>query len=361
MFVLILLSNRIVHKLNRLFGINLSVQRFEFIPGGADNVRNMNRIIPVASGKGGVGKSMLTVNLGVTLAAMGKTVILIDLDLGGSNLHTFLGIRNSKAGLGNYLNKQADSLESLIIPTGIERLFFIPGDGLFSGTAHLHYFQKMKILKEIPNLVADFILLDLGAGTSHNVVDFFIPFPQGVIVTVPETTAILNAYSFLKTALYRASYRMFPPRSEERSLIHEFFRHRLEGSGNSLFSLADRLGEISPEGAENIKKMIKYFYPGVIINMGRTSEDRELGRKLRLVSRKNLGISLEYMGYLPYESGVSRSIIDRKPYVIDHRTPLVDGVGQVAQRIQKILPETSIPLYEGDEDLDQLNWEGIEH
>ena len=303
---------------------------------------------------------MLTVNLGVTLAAMGKTVILIDLDLGGSNLHTFLGIRNSKTGIGNYLNKQAESLESLITPTGIDRLFFIPGDGLFAGTAHMHYFQKMKILKEIPNLVADFILLDLGAGTSNNVVDFFIPFPQGLIVTLPETTAILNAYAFLKSALYRSSYRMFPPNSGERDVIQNFFRRRLEGSGNSLFSLADSLGSVSHESAGKIRKLIEAFYPGVIINMGRTAADRDLGRKLRLVSRKNLGISLEYMGYLPYEKEVSRSILNRKPYVIDYKTPIASGLETIARRLQKLVPDSQIPLYEGDDDLDQLNWYGLD-
>ncbi len=316
----------------------------------------MNRIIPVASGKGGVGKSLLTVNLGVTLAKMGKTVILIDLDLGGSNLHTFLGIRNSKAGIGNYLNKQADSLESLIIPTDTDKLYFIPGDGLFAGSAHMHYFQKTKILKEIPHLVADFILLDLGAGTNNNIVDFFIPFPQGIIVTVPETTAILNAYSFLKTALYRSSYRMFPPKSDERLLVQNFFRQRLEGSGNSLFSLADKLGELSVENGEKIRKMLEVFYPGIIINMGRNPQDKNLGKNLRLISRKNLGISLEYLGYLPYEQEVSRSIINRKPYALDHSTGFTENLKSIAERLQKVIPEKSIPLYEADEDLEQIDW-----
>ncbi|OQY31147.1 MAG: hypothetical protein B6241_14725 [Spirochaetaceae bacterium 4572_59] len=319
----------------------------------------MNRIIPVASGKGGVGKSLLTVNLGVTLAKMGKTVILVDLDLGGSNLHTFLGIRNSKVGIGNYLNKQADSLESLIIPTDIDKLYFIAGDGLFAGTAHMHYFQKMKILKELPNLVADFILLDLGAGTSNNVVDFFIPFPQGVIVTVPETTAILNAYAFLKTALYRSSYRMFPPKSEERAMVQSFFKQRLEGSGNSLFSLADRLSELSPENGEIIRKMLELFYPGVIINMGRNPQDKDIGKNLRLVSRKNLGVSMEYLGYVPYMPDVSRSILKRSPYVMDHENQFSSSVRAIAERLQKLIPDTKIPLYEADEDLEQLNWDGF--
>lgn len=316
----------------------------------------MNRIIPVASGKGGVGKSFLTVNLGVTLARMGKTVILVDLDLGGSNLHTFLGIRNTTAGIGNYLNKQADSLESLIVPTNIDRLYFIPGDGLFTSAAQQHYFQKMKILKELPGLVADYILLDLGAGTSHNIVDYFIPFPQGILVTVPETTAILNAYSFLKTSLARSIFRSFPPRSPEREMVQNFFKQRLEGSGTSLFSLADRLGEIRPEYAESVLNKLAVFYPGVVINMGRSVSDRDLGRRLRIISRKNLGISLQYLGYVEWMPAVSRSITSRKPYCTDHSDALTASLEGICRRLENMVPEQNIPLYEDDEDLDILNW-----
>lgn len=316
----------------------------------------MNRIIPVASGKGGVGKSFLTVNLGVTLARMGKTVILVDLDLGGSNLHTFLGIRNTASGIGNYLNKEVDSLESLVIPTGIDKLYFIPGDGLFTGASQQHYFQKMKILKELPGLTADYILLDLGAGTSHNIVDYFIPFPQGIVVTVPETTSILNAYSFLKTALARSIYRSFPPGSDERGVIQTFFKQRLEGSGSSLFSLADRLGEIEPEHAKSVRDKLSVFYPGVIINMGRSVNDRDLGSKLRVISRKNLGISLQYLGYIEWMPGVSHSITSRKPYSIDHQDNLTSSLEGICRRLDKIVPEKNIPLYEDNEDLDILDW-----
>ena len=316
----------------------------------------MNRIIPIASGKGGVGKSFLTVNLGLSLARMGKTVILVDLDLGGSNLHTFLGIRNSSTGLGNYFNKQAESLESLIIPTDYEKLYFIPGDGLFTGAAQHHYYQKMKILKELPNLVADYILLDLGAGTGNNIVDYFIPFPQGMIVTVPETTAILNAYSFLKSALARSILRSFPPRSQERAVITDFFRQRLEGTGSSLFSLADRLGELNPAHAEKVRNMLSVFYPGVVINMGRSAGDRDLGKNLRIISRKNLGVSLQYLGYLEWNAGVSRSIIKRRPYCADNRDSVSSAIEGIARRLEKFVPEKNIPLYEGDEDLETLNW-----
>jgi flagellar biosynthesis protein FlhG len=67
-------------------------------------------IIPIASGKGGVGKSFLTANLAMALAAMGHRVIAVDLDLGGSNLHTFLGLANRYPGIGDFINGAAPNL-----------------------------------------------------------------------------------------------------------------------------------------------------------------------------------------------------------------------------------------------------------
>ncbi|MCG8477653.1 MAG: P-loop NTPase, partial [Spirochaetales bacterium] len=82
----------------------------------------MQYLIPIASGKGGVGKSILAANLGIALAQQQKTVVLVDLDLGGSNLHTILGIRNRHAGIGHFIYRQAASLEELVVEMQQERL-----------------------------------------------------------------------------------------------------------------------------------------------------------------------------------------------------------------------------------------------
>lgn len=152
----------------------------------------MKQIIPVASGKGGVGKSTTVANIGISLARKGKTVIMIDLDLGESNLHTVMGIKNVKPGLGHFINKRINTFESLIQETGIERLYLITGDSLFPGAANLPYFQKKKIIKSIRELTTDYILLDIGSGSSYNVIDFFLISPENIIVTIPETAALLN-------------------------------------------------------------------------------------------------------------------------------------------------------------------------
>lgn len=83
-------------------------------------------ILPVASGKGGVGKSIFAVNCAAALAGLGKTTVLIDLDLGASNLHTLLGIKNRHPGIGNLIYRTESNLEALLIETGIPRLFLYP-------------------------------------------------------------------------------------------------------------------------------------------------------------------------------------------------------------------------------------------
>lgn len=104
----------------------------------------MAKIIPVASGKGGVGKSFFVANLAVILSEMNQKVIAADLDLGGSNLHTMLGIKNDMIGLGQFINDKNVTFNDIIHETDYPNLSFIPGDSLYVGTANLPYFRKKK-------------------------------------------------------------------------------------------------------------------------------------------------------------------------------------------------------------------------
>ncbi|MFP4363299.1 MAG: P-loop NTPase [Spirochaetia bacterium] len=318
----------------------------------------MNYILPVASGKGGVGKSIFSSSIGLSLAAHGKTTILVDLDLGGANLHTCLGIKNRNAGVGNLIYKQESHLDSLIIPTEYERLFFIPGDALIPGTANLPYFTKQKILRELHKLVADFIILDLGSGTAYNTVDFFLTSMNGCIVTTPETTAILNAYSFLKTTLYRLVYRSFPPRSQERKTVKNFISQRIERSEVTFAELGEELAKFNPEAAMQVRDLLRKFIPRVVLNMGKGHADLAVGSKLRQVARKNLEVEMEYIGYVPHEESVSLSIFQRRPaYALNRKSQFSRAIDQVTSRlINSPLPQEPF-LFEDDEDIQQLSQE----
>ena len=82
-------------------------------------------IYPVAGGKGGIGKSFITANLGCLLAGGSKTVLLSDFDLGSANLHTLLGIEDPGAGLNNFLNKTLPDLQAAVVPCSVPSLFLL--------------------------------------------------------------------------------------------------------------------------------------------------------------------------------------------------------------------------------------------
>ncbi len=315
----------------------------------------MNTIIPIASGKGGVGKTILTANLGITLAKRGKTVIVIDLDLGSSNLHTCLGIKNRHPGIGNFIYKKGISLESLLVKTEIDRLYFIPGDSLLPGTANLQYFVKQKLIKGIQNLVADYILLDLGAGASYNIIDFFLISKTGLLITSPETTAILSAYAFLKTTMFRMLYRSYPPKSIERELIHNFLIEKLEGTDNSFLSLEGLLGNISSGAGKYAAEQINSLYPRIILNMGRNEQAIALGAKLRQICKKNIGINMEYIGYIEYTEQMSASIINRTPLVLSSPdSQFGRSLNTIAGNLLHIGYQDKPVLYDSEEDIKNL-------
>src|SRR5574344_1776703 len=197
----------------------------------------MVNLLPVASGKGGVGNSALAVNLAILLARKQKKIILVDFDLGGANLHTLLGLKNNHAGLGNFIYKQTDSLLPLIQETGIENLQFIAGDCLFPGTPNLSAGTKTKIIKNLNSLDADYVILDLGAGTTYNTLDMYLLTYNSLLVTTPELTSVLNAYSFLKAAAYRFFMGQFKARSEERIAIQEYITNSVAGAESSFVEM----------------------------------------------------------------------------------------------------------------------------
>ncbi|HEY9072784.1 MAG TPA: P-loop NTPase, partial [Desulfobaccales bacterium] len=118
----------------------------------------------IGGGKGGVGKSVFSLGLGISLARLGKKVIMIDCDLGGANLHTLMGVRYPHVTLEHFLLKKVDRLEDTIIQTQMEGIGLICGADDILGAANPTYSQKIRLLNQIEDLPAQYVLLDLGAG-----------------------------------------------------------------------------------------------------------------------------------------------------------------------------------------------------
>ncbi|MBU0970833.1 MAG: AAA family ATPase, partial [Proteobacteria bacterium] len=146
---------------------------------------------------------MITANLGVLLARQGNRVVLVDLDLGASNLHTFIGQPDTDRGLESFLGKTQAHLDKVAMPTDIANLFFISSRNCLTEAANLYAAQKQKIIRAIQKLEFDYVLMDLGAGTNFNMLDFFLTSNQGIFICTPEPTSIENSFNFIKAVYFR--------------------------------------------------------------------------------------------------------------------------------------------------------------
>lgn len=259
--------------------------------------------IPFASGKGGVGKTVSTIHTAIELSRLGKTVILIDGDMGSSNVHAILGIKNKNPGLGSIIHRQERHIEDLILATRFDKLFFIPGDGQFSGTANPPTWFRRRLAREIPALVADFVLMDLGAGTSTFVLDMFLLSKVGMLVTTPELPALLNAYGFVKNACLRIFQQHTKRRSPEGEISYGLGSLVLDSTGSdSLKNILLSISTANPESAERIRADLDSFKPQIILTMGTDESDLRLGANLKKTSMSHLGVEAQYLGFIPWHA-----------------------------------------------------------
>jgi len=152
-----------------------------------------NKIWAVGGGKGGVGKTVFTANLAVSLANRGKRVIVVDADLGGANIHTILGVKKIKHNLGDFLiNKKFRNISDVVVETPVKNLGLVSGANGILELANPSFAQKMKVISGLRKVDADIVLLDLGAGTTFNTLDFFNLADSKILVACPEPTSIQN-------------------------------------------------------------------------------------------------------------------------------------------------------------------------
>ena len=259
------------------------------------------QIIPIASGKGGVGKSLFAANLAIALGQTGKKVVLADLDLGASNLHLVLGIQANKTGIGTYLSK-ASEFQDIIIDTEYENVRFIPGDSEIPGFAALKVYQRNSLVKSLLKLETDFLVLDLGAGTHLGILDFFLLSPQGIIITSPSVTATLDAYVFLKNTVFRMMYSSFPAKSAG-GVFFENLRNDVQSMQRLYIpKLIEEANKIDAEHMDVFLKKFFHFKPRLVMNMIDDPKDAEKALKIKRSAKQYLGIDIEHLGVIYNDS-----------------------------------------------------------
>ena len=295
------------------------------------NAERKQHVLAVGGGKGGVGKSFVTAGLATTLAGWGMDTMLIDLDLGAANLHTLFGIRTTDRGIGDFIyTPHSNRLADYAVDTGVTRLRLISGNGFIPGIANLTYAQKMRVLKAIGQLQADAVLLDLGAGTSYNVIDFFSITQSGILVTVSEPTAILNAYEFLKNVLFRIFHQRFKGQPQVAQLIEAFKIN--PGESPSIAALARAVGMVEPEAGKTMLDICGNFRPGLVVNMSR-DESMNLGQNLHDICANFLSLDVDFLGAVPSDEKAQECVQRMRPVTVEYpSSPSARALRDIARR-----------------------------
>jgi len=249
-----------------------------------ENMTNANpaRVITVTSGKGGVGKTNFTVNLGIVLAKLGQKILLVDADLGLANVDVMLGMI-PKYNLGHVLlgeKKLAD-----IIINGPAGMKIIPsGSGMYklANLGEKKLTQCLQYLNELEK-TSDIMLIDTGAGLSKSVLKFVLAAGEVIIITTPEPTAITDAYGIIK--VIASANRDIP---------------------------------------------IK-----VVVNMVKNEKEaEEVMERLSAVSQRFLGLDLVKLGFIPVDTIVSKAVKEQQPFVLAHpRSAAAQSINQIANRL----------------------------
>jgi len=263
-----------------------------------------------------VGKSMVCSNMAIQYARAGFRVVIIDLDLGAANVHTIFGMRTVPVGLGEFFTTKGSQITAFVTDTDIPNLQIIAGGGFVPELANLPHQQKVKLVRQMKRIEADLVLLDLGAGTSNHVIDFFAMCDAGVVVTTPEPTAIINAYEFLKNIIFRILFRMFRNQPELLQLVKDASVPGASEAENTVERLVSKVAEKNQWAAQNIRDVCQDFDMHLILNQGRKVAEAQLGCKLRMICDRFLNLDLHYAGMVFHNDLVSASVFQMSPVTV---------------------------------------------
>ena len=272
----------------------------------------------VGGGKGGTGKTFFTSSSGMHLARKGRNVVLVDMDIGGANLHSFFGIGRPLKSLTSFF-EMGTSLSDLATTTDQPGISLITGDVHSISSDKVTFSQKLKLFRQIMKLNAQNVIIDLGAGSHNNTLDTFLIADKMIVVLVPEVIAIENMYHFIKNALFRKIKKTLKDYGFKEIVQHIWDRRQSYGITN-LRELIDYLGESFSCIGTILDHEMAGFRIHLVLNMVRTNQDILLGASIKSVMRKYLGVPILYSGHIEYNDAVWKSIRERRPFMLNYHT-----------------------------------------
>jgi flagellar biosynthesis protein FlhG len=295
------------------------------------------KILAVGGGKGGAGKSVFSTIMAFWLARMGHRTVLMDVDLGGANLHTLLGIKSPDRTLNDFITRKFGELEDICIDTSEKNLRLISGASDVLSLANPHFSQKIKLMTHLSRLDADYVVLDLGAGTSFNVLDFFLIAHKKIIVLTPEPTSIQNAYIFVRNTVYRKLSRLSSKNPSLQALIKIAMDPKNILKIRTIKELFQFIEESDEKNViEVLKKEIGDVHLGVVTNMVKNEKEENAGRIVQIVAEKYLTIPSTDLGSVSYDKHIHKMVSNMTPLInLDQSSQAFGNIYEIASKLSK--------------------------
>ncbi len=299
-----------------------------------------NRIIAIASGKGGVGKTIVTANLALALAQHFRpgagSVVAMDVDLGCGNLNSCLGVRSPNGTVNQFIQKQVSSLKKVVTPTTQQNLEMICASYGRSHNDQLNGDSIDALFSGVRDLNANFVLLDLGAGTSEAVLDLFLGASERIILVTPESLSLDNAFVFLKAAMLRFLQRELGKEEFLSPLRSSLTRLTVDQESLNIHRVLEKMKNWDRFAAYVLGGMIEDLNIKFIVNMYRGGSERSHLRRFHRLVFEHLQLSknISYLGFIHFDRGVAASVQAIKPFLLQSPSNrAATDIGEVAQRL----------------------------
>jgi flagellar biosynthesis protein FlhG len=183
------------------------------------------------------------------------------------------------------------------------------------------------LLKALRAIEADYIILDLGGDTTFNTLDYFLAADTRIVLTTCDPASYLDAYNFIKMALYRKLTRVFGPETPSDyqrnpaflASLKKFVNEGLSGTSRRIDALLEDVRKHHSDYFPLLKDLLDRFGPYFVINMADNApETKQLAERLKKVSHRMLSINLDYIGSIGRNEGIKQCTLDLVPHVIRH-------------------------------------------
>jgi len=215
----------------------------------------------------------------------------------------------------------------------VPRLSLVSGARNSLDIESLKHFQKTRLMRVLMSLPADVVILDLGAGTSLNVLDLFSLADRGLLVILPEPTSVENCYRFLKAAFLRRLHHLGRALGYQ-SIIDLVMEHRDQADDGRPSEIIEEIARVDSSAAGALSGHVEAFVPYLVMNQVRSHEDETLGESMEWASERFVRIPVRFAGAIPYDQTLVQCVKGRKAYLAEYpRTRTAGMLRAVAESV----------------------------